>query len=306
MHMAHEYLSTVPFDLSDLHMFHLLAETASFTKAAHRSGLTQSSLTRRVQAMEEKLGTSLFERTTRQVRLTDAGRFLQHESARLIGDVATILKRVREDYTEARREVRVGVSRSISLAHLPGLFAANNRLQPDVFTRVTHDDSQVIIESLEQRKLDLGVICPPKRLPPGLATTHRFTDTFALIAARALSLPQARPATRAYRQWLLSQRWLTLHPRAQTARQINTWLSAQELAIEPAMELDSFDVIIHLVALGMGVALVPQRALAAFPRRRSIQRLPWKDRFSRELVVLARRDRKPAVHLTQFVENILF
>eukprot|EP01031_Cornospumella_fuschlensis_P016731 gene16731-20461_t len=102
--MVHEYLSTVPFDLSDLHMVHLLAETGNFTRAAHRAGLTQSSLTRRIQAMEEKLGIPLFERTTRRVRLTEAGRFVHAESARLISDVANLLQRVREDYTEARRE----------------------------------------------------------------------------------------------------------------------------------------------------------------------------------------------------------
>lgn len=306
MHMAHEYLSTVPFDLSDLHMFHLLAETGSFTQAAHRSGLTQSSLTRRVQSMEDKLGTTLFERTTRRVRLTEAGHFLQQESARLITDVSGLLKRVREEYAEARREVRVGVSRSISLAHLPGLFAANHRLNPDVLVQVTHDDSQAILEALDHHKLDLGVICPPKRLPSGLTTTHHFSDAFVIIGSRNLAPPQSRPGTKGYSQWLLSQRWLSLHPQAQTARQINMWMTAQQLIVEPAMELDSFDVIIHLVALGMGIALVPQRALAAFPRRKSIQRIPWRERFSRELVVVARKDKNPPAHLTRFVENILF
>lgn len=304
--MAHEYLSTVPFDLADLHLFHLLAETGSFTRAAQRAGLTQSSLTRRIQGMELKLGAALFERTTRRVRLTDAGRFLQDQSARLIGDVASLLQRVREDYASARREVRVGVSRSISLAHLPGLFAANQRLHPEILTRVTHGDSSIIIDSLDQRKLDLAVVCPPKRLPPHLLITHHFTDTFTLVASKSFPLPSSRPGTLPYRHWLLSQRWLLLHPQAETSRQLSTWLTTQQLTVQPAMELDSFDVIIHLVALGMGIAWVPQRALAAFPRRRSIQRLPWKQRFSRELVVLARKERQPPRHLTQFVKNILF
>ena len=67
MQIMHEYLSAAPFDLDDLHIFHLLAETAHFTHAARRAGLTQSSLTRRVQSMEQKLGVPLFERSTRRV-----------------------------------------------------------------------------------------------------------------------------------------------------------------------------------------------------------------------------------------------
>jgi DNA-binding transcriptional LysR family regulator len=306
MRMPHEYLSTVPFDLADLHVFHLLAETGSFTSAAHRAGLTQSSLTRRIQAMEQKLGAALFERTTRRVSLTEAGQYLLSESARLVGDVAAVLKRVREQFTEARLEVRVGVSRSISLAHLPGLFSANQRLHPQVLTRVSHNDSSTLLAALDQKRLDLAVLCPPRRLPPSVMITHRFDDAFTIIAPPQLQPPKSRVVSSAYRTWLMSQHWLSLHRQAQTSLQLKSWLVSQDLPIEPGMELDSYDVIIHLVALGMGLAIVPQRAIAAFPRRHSIQRLPWKARFTRELVVLARKERQPPPHLLRFVDNILF
>jgi DNA-binding transcriptional LysR family regulator len=72
------------------------------------------------------------------------------------------------------------------------------------------------------------------------------------------------------------------------------------------MELDSFDLIINLVALGMGVSFVPIRALALYSRKRAITRLPWPERFERELVVVMRRNRKVPAHLAQFVDNVLF
>ncbi|HVX57423.1 MAG TPA: LysR family transcriptional regulator, partial [Candidatus Saccharimonadales bacterium] len=123
----HEYLKTAPFDIYELHLFHLVAEHRSFTKAAGLAGLTQSAVTRQVQGIERSLGVNLFERTTRSVQLTPAGQMLLAESARLLGGVDQVLQRVREEFAGAKKEIRVSVSRSVSLAYLPGFFHANLR-----------------------------------------------------------------------------------------------------------------------------------------------------------------------------------
>jgi DNA-binding transcriptional LysR family regulator len=78
------------------------------------------------------------------------------------------------------------------------------------------------------------------------------------------------------------------------------------LKITPAMQMDNFDLIINLVALGMGVSLVPRRALALYARKKNIQQIRLAERFARDLVVLTRKSKSPPVHITQFVENILF
>ena len=72
------------------------------------------------------------------------------------------------------------------------------------------------------------------------------------------------------------------------------------------MQLPGFDLIINLVALGMGVSFVPVRALALYGGKRRLRRLRWPDRFVRELVVVVRGNRKLPQHLEQFIENVLF
>jgi len=306
MRMQHEYLSTAPFDLEDLHLFHLLADMGHFTQAAHRAGLTQSSLTRRLQNMESKLGVTLFERTTRRVALTDAGRFLQRESAKLVGNVDTVLKQLAEQYAGARPEVRVGVSRSICLAHLPGLFAANLRHQPDVLTRVAHDDSQRLLEKVEKHELDLAVLCHPDRLSGALQVRLRFADQFELIAPRDLPPPPGEVASLPWQTHWQNQRWLLLGGSTQTGPQMQKWFQKLGLSVTPFMELDSFDVIVQLVALGMGVSLVPQRALATFARKSALRRLPYQPRFERELIVVARKQKHLRPHVEEFVRRVLF
>jgi DNA-binding transcriptional LysR family regulator len=303
-----EFLLTAPFDIYELHLFHLVAKHRSFTKAAEIAGLTQSAVTRQVQGIEMSLGLALFERTTRSVELTPAGTALWRESGRLLGDIDRTLKTLREDYAGAKKVIRVGVSRSVGLAYLPGFFHANLRRAPQVGYRVSNRSSAEILSALESNELDLGVLCPPRRLPPTVRVTHRFKDAFVLIgsadAAEQFSAAlQNKPRRLA---WLNAQNWLLLDERSNTGRQLRTWLTRQGCRAEAAMQLDSFDLIINLVALGMGVGFVPARALALYHRKRKLRRFPWPDRFVRELVVVVRRHRDLPDHLAQFIDNVLF
>lgn len=303
-----EYLKTAPFDIYGLHMFHLVAQHRSFTRAAEVAGLTQSAVTRQVQGMEASLGLTLFERTTRSVSLTPAGEALQRESARLVGDVAQTLKTLREEFSDAKKEIRVGVSRSVGLAYLPGFFHANLRRLPEVGYRVSSLPGTDIFTGLEMNELDVGVLSPPRRMPSTVKITHRFTDGFTLVGSPEASEDfESHVRTKAKRSaWMNRQNWLVLDERANTGRRLHAWMKRQGCRVEPGMQLDNFDLIINLAALGMGVGFVPVRALALYGRKRALRRLLWPERFERELVVMVRRHRKLPTHMVQFIENVLF
>src|ERR1700733_11870366 len=187
MLMMNQFLSKVPFDLYELALFHLVVKHRSFTRAAEIAGLTQSAITRQMQGVENSLGLQLLERTTRTVRVTPAGEYLFHEAARLLGDVEQSLTHLAQEFAGARKEVRVGVSRSIGLAYLPGFFHANLRHLPQVGCRVSYERSAEILAALEANELALGVLCPPQRLPQTLRVTHRFDDAFTILASRELA-----------------------------------------------------------------------------------------------------------------------
>ena len=308
MRIVNDFLSTSPFDLYELSLFRLVVKHGSFTKAAELAGLTQSAITRQMQGMEDSLGLSLLERTTRSVRPTPAGEFLFHESARLLGDVDNSLRRLREDFANARKEIRIGVSRSIGMAYLPGFFHASLRKKLPAGFRVAYKSSADILSALEANELDLGVLCPPPAISRTLTVTHRFNDAFTLIAdAGSAAGFQALPKSRAARlSWLQKQSWLLLEGSTNTGRELGKWMNRSGLKIEPIMQLDSFDLIITLVSLGMGMSFVPRRALALHGQKKNLARLHLPGRFERELVVVMRKHRKQPPHLTEFVENILF
>lgn len=307
MQKMHEYLATGPFDIYELHLFHLVVRHRSFTRAAEVAGLTQSAVTRQMQSMENSLGIDLLERTTRSMRVTPAGEFLYRESLRLLGDVDATLLRLREDFGGARKQVRVGVSQTIGLAYLPGFFHANVRRLPQVACRVSSLPSTEILTLLQGNDLELGVISQGVRLPSNLQVTHRFTDMFCLIASTAEN--RSQPATlrsRDFPKWAAQQNWLLISDSSNTGVKLRQWLGVQRWKLAPVMELDSFDLIINLVALGMGASFVPVRALALYGQKKSLQRIALPQLFQRELIVVSRRQRKVPEHLAAFIENILF
>jgi DNA-binding transcriptional LysR family regulator len=308
MHMVNDFLAKTPFDLYELSLFHLVVKHRSFTKAAEMARLTQSAITRQMQGMENSLGIDLLERTTRSVRVTRAGEFLFRESARLLGDVDRSLRRLKEDFADAKKEIRIGVARSISPVYLPGFFHANLRRGFKVSYRVTSRLSPDVLSALEGNELDLGVICPPTQLPKTLDVTHRFTDAFTLIASAetAASFQSPSKSKAARMSWLERQSWLLIEQSTNTGRELQKWMARFGLKVEPAMHLDSFDLIITLVSLGMGVSFVPIRALALHGQKKNLVRLALPDCFERELMVVMRRHRKQPEHLRNFVENILF
>lgn len=307
MQTQNEYLPTAPFGIMELHLLHLLAHHGSFTRVAAEVGLTQSAITRQLQGVEAKIGVQLFERTTRKVSITPAGQFIIEQTRHILGDIESTLRRLREDFVEAPKQIRLGVSRSISLAYLPGFVFANQRRQPEVNLLVSHEASARILRQLESDELDIGILCPPRRLPGNLAVTHRFRDAFTLIMPRTGPPGTGEKSTQpALKKALASKTWLLINETSNTGSQLRKWMKQHRWLNRSSHEIDNFDLIINLVALGLGSSFVPQRSLALYSRRRQVLRVPLPERFSREIVVVVRKSRRGTPHITRFIENILF
>ncbi len=306
MKLRNELLTSPPFDLYELTLFRLVAETGSFTQAAERAGLTQSAITRQIHGIEERLGTALFERTTRHVALTRAGHLLEERSAPLLKATDELFRELQQSFSQLPPSLRVGVARSIGLAYLPGYFFAFHRQHPEVQLQVIQQTSHEIVQALESGDLDAGLVCAPPHLPRSLRVTHRFADEFVFIVPPHLSISADFKTVRNLKEHLSRERWLMIERDSYTGRRMNQWLKAQGWPIEPAMELDSFDVIVNLVSLGLGAGLVPHRVLPLYEQRRAVRRLAIQPRFSRDLAVVVRRNRNPPEPLRAFVASVLF
>ncbi|MDD2056011.1 LysR family transcriptional regulator [Pseudomonas sp. GD03860] len=135
-----------------------VVDTGSFTRAAERCHVVQSALSHQIARLEETLGVSLFERSSRRVRLTAAGEaFVQ--SAR---PALEATRRIAEDVAAACGEVRgqlsIGEITSLTELDLVDLLAGFHRRYPHVDIRWLMAKSELLIADVLERRLDVGFI----------------------------------------------------------------------------------------------------------------------------------------------------
>jgi DNA-binding transcriptional LysR family regulator len=307
MRAVNEFLATGPFDLYELKLFHLVAEHRNFTRAGRAAGLTQSAITRQIQGMEGKLGLKLFERSTRHVRLTPEGAALHARSGAILDEVDNALHALRGKSALLPRTLRVGISRTVGLAYLPGFFRAFQRKHPKVQLHVSHESSAFLLSAVESGELDAGVVSLPPRLPQNLEAPCQFTDDFVLIVPPRARLKVPLPiSVEQIGIMLMRHGWLAITRQSTTGKRLGTWLENSGFRGEPKLEADNFDFIVNLVSLGLGASLVPHRVLALHPKTRPVLRVRTNPRFSRTLAVVVRREAQHSPALSGFLESILF
>lgn len=299
-----ELLATGPFDLYELQLFHLVAEHRNFTRAGVAAGLTQSAITRQIAGMEARLGAALFRRTTRSVALTPAGAALYARSATILAGVHDAVRAVRTGSEAAPETLRVGISLSIGLAYLPGFFRKFQRAHADVQLRVSHESSVFIMAAVESGELDVGIITAPPMLARGIHATRRFVDEFVAIAPPHLKLPRSAQHHE-LNALFAGKRWLLLGEETTTGKLLRAWMDNAGIRAEATMYADSPDLIVHLVSMGLGVSLVPHRALALHTQTRKVARMIVKPKFAREIAIIA-PTHQPHRRAEDFVSSVLF
>jgi DNA-binding transcriptional LysR family regulator len=170
-----------------------VAKERSFTRAALRLNISQSTMSEQVKSLEEQIGFDLFRRTGRGVEATDLGRTFLAEAERVASDLLSLIDVARRLNGLGRESLRIGIGSGLAPLFLPRLFAPGllpANLQIEVRTAPT----RVIFDDLQQEKLDLGILIevPPDRVPSGLAVTRMTHVEMVAIAAPGRVLPLAR------------------------------------------------------------------------------------------------------------------
>ncbi|MFQ3239959.1 MAG: DNA-binding transcriptional LysR family regulator [Olleya marilimosa] len=109
-----------------------LAEELHFWNTAEKMFISQSSLTRQIQALEEELGFSLFERNKRNVKLTDAGKFLQKHWTKTIGELDQIQRQAKKIDQGDAGHVSISYPGSITFSFLPNFLEIIKTNLPDL------------------------------------------------------------------------------------------------------------------------------------------------------------------------------
>ena len=268
----------IDLSLRQLEAFVEVAACGSFRQAAQQLGQSQPSLSRLIAQAEQVLGARLFDRDTRRVEITPAGRELLPLAQRLLRDLDDTLGDFGAFMAGRSGRVSIAVLPSASVALVPQAIAAFARTHPHVTFTLMEAAADALLASLEEGRADLGISVRPAP-HQRLQYRHLHDDPFVLVcrhddplAARA-AVPWSVFATRPV---LLSAAHSSIRPVTDAV-----FLRLRQPP-RVVMEYPSVAAAGALVATGLGITALPlltlplldMSALAAVPLQRPYMTRP--------------------------------
>jgi LysR family glycine cleavage system transcriptional activator len=294
-----------PLDL--LRGFEAAARHMSFTRAAAELFVTQSAVSRQVQALEEFLGVELFERRHKALALTPSGHAYQRAVGAALDEVRDATRRLREQ--RSGRVLTVTTTVSFASIWLVPRLGRWRKVNPRVDVRITatHD-----VVDMEREGIDVAIRdCALDRVPPG--AVHLASEHLAAVCspeyakqARAEKKPLTTPADLRHHVLLdmhdAAGRWPWLRWAA--------WLEPQGITeLEPAgsITFDQYDQLMQAALLGQGVALGRMTLSEQYIRAKKLVALFGKARIAgrgyHAIVSPRARDRLEAREFVEWIKR---
>lgn len=243
-------------EIQQLRYFLAVVRMSNFSRAAERCHVSQPSLSQQVMKLEAELGERLFERTRREVRLTEAGRLLLPHAEQVLRELELAREKVGGTEGVLRGRVALGVIPTVAPYFLPGMLRAFAGKFPEVKVEVHEDTTAQLARAVLTGEIDLALVSLPVE-QRGLATVALFEEPLlaALPAGHALARKRRlTPADLANEAFVLMKEGHCL------AGQTLAFCQLEGIAPRVSFRSAQIETVRAFVAAGWGVSVVPRMA----------------------------------------------
>jgi DNA-binding transcriptional LysR family regulator len=242
-------------ELRHLHYFITVAEELHFSRAAQRLHISQPPLSQQIRDLEEELGVKLFERTKRQVHLTEAGKVLLERSYLVLAQLEQAIEATQQIGRGEVGRLAVGFVDSAMYTLLPDILRGFREQFPAVELRLHELTTAQQIQALYDKQIDVGIVRSAIS-EPGLGAECLLPESLVL------ALPEQHPLCTQTQVSLssLADEFFILFPAKLGPLFYEQIIhSCQQAGFRPkvAQEAVQMQTIVGLVAAGLGIAIVP-------------------------------------------------
>ncbi|MEK7862108.1 MAG: LysR family transcriptional regulator [Chloroflexota bacterium] len=291
-----------PMLFGHLESFVEIARHGNVSRAAEALFLTQPAVTARLKALERDLGTRLFVRSSRGMKLSDAGRAFLPYAERTIATVDEGRRLVADLRQGATGSLVIAAAPAVSTYVLPEILRAFRATHPNVRLGVRTGHTEEVLEMVLRGEAHVGIGRPIRH--PDIELIDVLEDEMLLVVSA-----RHRFASRGkVRMDELAEERLILFDRTSSYHELTSSLFRQA-GIVPAstLELDNVEAAKKMVQQGLGVALLPRMALAVELKARSLRpvKLVGAPPVRRPVVALRRKDAgEPIGPVAGFLETL--
>jgi DNA-binding transcriptional LysR family regulator len=277
-----------------------LAEYGSFIAAASLLKTSQPAVTRTVKHVEEVLGSKLFERSTRSVQITAAGKEFVAVAARMLNDLKITLRSMRELSDQRRGQIIISSIMSVANGKLPGLVSAYRLDHPGIELHVRDGVHGTVIEDVRSGAADFGITYLDD-LPDPFLSVRVGREDFIIV------LPKNHELARSKTLSLLDLKGVPLVslPRdSRTRRVIDGAASSVGLTLNHVVTVSQFATMLGFVRAGIGLAIAPKSGVASFLGK-ELNAIPIRGRpLARDLGIITLKEREPSPAATGLMSLI--
>ncbi|MBL6456610.1 LysR family transcriptional regulator [Belnapia sp. T6] len=289
------------FDLTDLRLFLHVVEAGSITAGAARSGLALASASARVRGMEEQAGVPLLERGRRGVEPTPAGRTLLHHARLVMGQVERMRGELGDYAHGVKGHVRLLANTAAAAEFLPEPLAAFLAANPSVDIDLDERPSREVARAVAEGLAEIGIAADHADLS-GLEVRPFRLDRLVLVVPRGHAL--AGRARIAFAEALGSD-FVGLSGDTALGEHLAGHAARTGTRMRLRVRVRGLDAACRMVALGAGVAVVPETAARRWAGGGALILLPLEEAWAerRLVVVLRRLDALPS-HARRLAEHL--
>ncbi len=286
-----------------LFYFRKVAETKSISRAAEELSITQPAVSKQIRALEDELAEKLFDRIGKKVFLTKAGEVLLDHADRILRSVEEAKTAVLDLSKECSGKLVIGTSDHISLHRLPGILKSYITAFPKVDLKLRCHRSETVLEMVGKNLVDIGVITLPQ-VSANLISRIIWKDPMSLV------YPKGHPLA-SFEEIKLKDvvRYAMILPETGTTtrKKIDASFTKKRLVPNVAMEVAYIETIKGLVKAGLGISILPDKAVEQEVKAGILLRAKIEDtKISRDLGVVYLKDKflsRPAVEFLKFLDK---
>ncbi len=284
-------------ELTQLRYVLAIAESGNFTRAAAAAHVAQPSLSQQVAKLESELGHKLFHRLGRRAVPTEAGKLFIERARRILFEVDNVSREIRDD-PEIHRSISVGAIPTVAPYVLPGLIERCQQRLPNLRINTEEAFRTELIRDVAHGELDMAIVTLPVD-EPQLATETIFTESLVLAVGRRHPLATKRKFTI---QDLAEQTFIMLGESSTLTQQVQVYFGTHQFQPHIGHTCAQVEMLKELVALNLGVAILPQLAQSPDDHSRLVYRQLTGQTPTREIVVVRHLQRYQTTGATRFLE----